>query len=143
MFAHTWSREMKAQSLAMTVICLGEINNNKITDINEHLYVLGAARGPALHYFAHRSCYRGGHRALELCESGGQAYLWWCRGGRGRTLRMVRRKYRVMGSHGGCWSHRECQCLGGTTYRRMGTLGICEGVIRLSGKLLLLPGKRS
>lgn len=47
MFAHTWYKGMKAQSLEMTVICLGEINNKR-DDINEHLL---CARRPVLRYY--------------------------------------------------------------------------------------------
>lgn len=80
---------------------------------------------------------RRGHSALEMCE-------WWpdlssvVRGGVGEVVNLEgsERKVQVTGSHGRHLSP------GGTTCRRMGTLDVCEGAIRLPGRPLPRPGKR-
>lgn len=74
---------------------------------------------------------------LEMCE-------WWTDlssvvwGGTREVANLegCERKVQVTGSHGGHWSPE------GTTCRRMSTLDVCEGEIRLTGRPLPRPGKR-
>lgn len=96
---------MKAQSLEMIVICLGEINNNKIADINEHPLCARHCSWACPALFYSQVLLQG--RTLSL----GVVGEWWAdllsmvQGTEGWNLEGCERKVcRVIGSHGGCQS---------------------------------------